>query len=128
RRNRKRPPERIEAEEQKSLPVLTTNRRNTVMRKRIAVLLGVIVTVAAVVSAVALGKPSMSPMSFKASLDSRQETPRPKGVPVRAGGSFQATLSGKPLKWTLSFDNLSGAAVAAHVHAGKKNVSGPVIV
>ena len=69
------------------------------MRKRIAVLLGVTVPVAAVVAAVALAKPSMSPMSFKTSLDSRQETPRPKGEPVRASGSFQATLTGKKLKW-----------------------------
>ena len=98
------------------------------MRKRIAVLLGVTVTVAAVVAAVGLAKPSMSPMSFKTSLDSRQETPRPKGEPVRAGGSFQATLNGKKLKWTLSYDHLSGAAVAAHIHSGKRNVSGPVIV
>ena len=98
------------------------------MRKRIAILLGVIVTVSAIVSAVAFAKPTMSPMSFKASLDSRQETPRPKGVPVKASGSFKATLTGKTLKWTLTFDNLSGAAVAAHIHSGKRNVSGPVIV
>jgi hypothetical protein len=98
------------------------------MRKRIAVLLGVTITLAAIVAAVAFAKPSMAPMSFKASLDSRQETPRAKGVPVKAGGSFQATLSGKTLKWTLTFNNLSGAAVAAHIHSGKRNVAGPVIV
>jgi hypothetical protein len=98
------------------------------MRKRIAALLGVIVTVAAVVSAVALAKPSMTPMSIKASLDSRQETPRPKGEPVRAGGTFTATLTGKKLKWKLEFSHLSGPAVAAHIHAGKRGVAGAVLI
>ena len=49
-------------------------------------------------------------------------------VPVRASGKFTATLSGKTLKWTLSFDNLSGAAVAAHVHTGKRGTAGGVII
>ena len=90
------------------------------MRKRIAVLLGVTIAVAAVVAAVAFAKPSMSPMSFKASLDSAQEVPTEKGAPVRRRRVVPgARLTGKTLKWTLTFDNLSGAAVAAHIHGGK---------
>jgi hypothetical protein len=98
------------------------------MRKRIAVLLGGVIAVVGVASAVALAKPSMSSMSFKANLDTRQEVPKESGASIRASGSFSATLSGTKLTWKLSFDHLTGAATAAHIHSGAKGKAGPVIV
>jgi hypothetical protein len=98
------------------------------MRKRIAVLLGSAVVVVGAVAAVALARPSASSTSFKANLDTRQEVPKETGASVRASGSFTATLSGTKLSWKLTFDHLTGAATAAHVHSGAKGKAGPVIV
>jgi hypothetical protein len=98
------------------------------MRKRIAVLLGSAVVVMGAVAAVALARPSASSMSFKANLDTRQEVPKETGASIRASGSFTATLTGTKLSWKLTFDHLTGAATAAHVHSGAKSKAGPVIV
>ena len=65
-----------------------------------------------------------------ATLDVRQEVPRPKGTIAQAGGSFVATLERRgtagTLAWRLTFRNLSGKATAAHVHVGKRGRPGPV--
>jgi hypothetical protein len=69
--------------------------------------------------------------SFKASLNVAQEVPKPK-APAGAGGTFTArtveSKSAKTFTWKLSFHGLSGAAVAAHVHLGKKGKPGVVII
>ena len=101
---------------------------NPHMRKRMAVLLGGVVAVVAVVAAVAVARPSTSPMSFKANLDTRQEVPKETGASIRASGKFTATVTGTKMTWKLTFDHLTGAATAAHVHAGAKGKAGPVAV
>jgi hypothetical protein len=57
--------------------------------------------------------------------------PHPK-APAGAAGSFAAksTESGSTItfRWTLRFHGLSGKAMAAHVHLGKKGKAGAVIV
>ena len=98
------------------------------MSKRMAVLLGGVIAVVGVVATVALAKPSMSSMGFKANLDTRQEVPKESGASIRASGNFTATLTGTKLSWKLSFDHLTGTATAAHVHSGAKSKAGPVIV
>jgi hypothetical protein len=98
------------------------------MRKRMTVLLGGVVVVIGVAAAVALARPSMSSMGFKANLDTRQEVPKESGASVRASGNFTATLTGTKLTWKLTFDNLTGAATASHIHSGAKGKAGPVIV
>ena len=98
------------------------------MRRRIALLLSIAVGVAGIAAAVALARPGMSPMSFKANLDTRQEVPKESGASMRASGSFTATVTGTKLTWKLTFDHLTGSAIAAHVHSGKKGAAGPVIV
>jgi CHRD domain len=98
------------------------------MRKRIAVLLGSAVVLVGAVAAVALARPSASSTSYKANLDTRQEVPKETGASIRASGSFSATLTGTKLSWKLTFDHLTGAATAAHVHSGAKGKAGPVIV
>jgi len=95
---------------------------------RIALLSGVLLGVAGLFAAVAVAGHSASPMNLSAKLNSKQEVPNPRGEPVRAGGSFTATLTGTKLTWKLTFSHLSGAAVAAHIHSGAKRKSGPVIV
>ena len=70
--------------------------------------------------------------SYNAKLTAKQEVPAPKGVPAKAGGNFKATVtengSKRSIKWTLTFHNLSGKAVAAHIHMGKPGVAGGVIL
>jgi CHRD domain len=70
--------------------------------------------------------------SFKAPLTRGAEVPKPAGAPATAGGTFVAKSveagSKITIRWTLKFHGLSGKATAAHIHLGKKGVSGPVVV
>ena len=69
--------------------------------------------------------------AFKAALNLAQEVPKPK-APAGAGGTFTAktveSTSAKTFTWKLTFHGLSGKAVAAHVHFGKKGVAGAVAI
>ena len=69
--------------------------------------------------------------SFTAALTGAAEVPKSK-APAGAGGSFTAksteTKSATTFHWVLRFHGLSGKAVAAHVHLGKKGKAGPVAV
>jgi hypothetical protein len=69
--------------------------------------------------------------SFKATLTGAAEVPKPK-APAGAGGGFtgKSTESGSKVSfhWVLRFHGLSGRAMAAHVHSGKKGKAGPVVV
>jgi len=60
------------------------------------------------------------------------ETPTPKGDVSNARGTFTATLTksgtGGQLAWRLDFSNLSGNAIAAHIHVAARGASGPVRV
>ena len=98
------------------------------MPRRMAFVTSAMLGLAGLVAAFALAGPLASPMKFSAKLNSRQEVPNPRGVPVRAGGSFTATLTGTTLTWKLTFSHLSGPAVAAHIHSGAKRKAGPVLV
>ena len=67
-----------------------------------------------------------------ATLTARQEVPRPKGTLARAGGVFTLSASkndaGTRLTWRLTFRRLTGRAVGAHVHIGRRGVAGPVAI
>ncbi len=71
-------------------------------------------------------------VGLTATLNARQEVPRPKGVPAAARGSFVATYvrkgTGGTLSWRLTFSGLSGKANAAHIHLGKPGRPGPVAI
>jgi CHRD domain len=60
------------------------------------------------------------------------ETPTPKGDVGGARGTFTATLTksgtGAELSWRLEFSNLTGNAIAAHIHVAARGVAGPVRV
>jgi hypothetical protein len=65
-------------------------------------------------------------------LNARQEVPKPKGRANRARGAFRATVTktgaDATLSWRLTFSKLTGRAVGAHVHIGRRGKAGPVAV
>ena len=75
-------------------------------------------------------QPSTS--KFSATLGSREEVPKTAGVSAAAGGTFAVTLTDSGPKfsvtWKLKFHNLTGKAVAAHIHRGKPGKAGPVLL
>jgi hypothetical protein len=67
----------------------------------------------------------------RTALGTREEVPTPKGG-ARGAGRFTLTAvksgSSAVVTWRLTFSKLTGRAVAAHIHIGKRGVSGPVAV
>jgi hypothetical protein len=67
-----------------------------------------------------------------AEMTAANETPTPKGDVSSARGAFTATLTksgtGASISWRLEFSNLSGNALAAHIHVAARGVAGPVRV
>jgi hypothetical protein len=65
-------------------------------------------------------------------MNAANETPTPKGDVSGARGTFTATLTksgtGASLSWRLEFTNLSGNAIAAHIHVAARGAPGPVRV
>ena len=71
-------------------------------------------------------------LHIAAAMVAANETPTPKGDVASARGTFTATLTksgtGGELSWRLEFSNLTGNAIAAHIHVGASGVAGPVRV
>jgi hypothetical protein len=65
-----------------------------------------------------------------ASLDAAQEVPKPTGNVANARGAFAATVektaTGATLDYDMIFRNLTGPAVAAHIHLGRPGDAGPI--
>lgn len=76
----------------------------------------------------AAGGTHKAKMSFAATLNIGQEVPHPKGTKAGASGTFTVTTTGTTLRWKLTYKHLTGAGIAAHIHAGKKGKAGTVIV
>jgi CHRD domain len=69
--------------------------------------------------------------TVSATLKNTTEVPRPKGATFARGafsGKYVEHGKTATLTWKLTFSRLTGKAVAAHIHAGKRGVAGPVIV
>jgi len=67
--------------------------------------------------------------TFKATLNAAQVVlPRAKGTKAGAAGTFSATLTGTTLRWKLTYSNLTGPAVAAHIHLGARGKTGIAVV
>ena len=62
-----------------------------------------------------------------ATLKASSEVPKPTGA-GKASGSFNGTLKGKRLHWTLRFSKLSSRPAGAHIHTGARGKAGPVVV
>ena len=69
--------------------------------------------------------------TYRAPMNSGLEVPKPTSG-ARGSGLFTATVtesgSSIALKWKLTFKGLTGKAVAAHIHKGKRGKAGPVLV
>ena len=82
-------------------------------------------------SAVALGAQAKSTYTYKAAMTVAAEVPKPS-APANARGALSATVtengSTRVIRWTLTFRNLSGKAIAAHIHRGKPGVAGGVLL
>jgi hypothetical protein len=69
--------------------------------------------------------------AVSATLKNNTEVPRPKGAPFAKGafsGKYVEHGKTATLTWKLTFSRLTGKAVAAHIHIGKRGVAGPVVV
>jgi CHRD domain len=96
--------------------------------------IGAAVVAALVIAGLAAGAAQKSEVyKFKAKLTAGAEVPKPTGVPAGATGSLAVTTvepkTGKvKLTWKLTYSHLSGKAMQAHIHMGKKGRSGNVLV
>jgi hypothetical protein len=94
--------------------------------RKLVALLAAAAVCALAVTAVSLG--ASRSMGWSAKLTAAQEIPKQAVKNTAASGAFHATLSGKKLKWTLTFSKLSGPASAAHIHMGAMGKAGNVVV
>lgn len=101
--------------------------------KRLVLLAGVVSTASALVIAGGAGARSQATtVNIDAAMTAANETPTPKGDVSSARGTFTATLTktdtGASMSWRLEFSNLSGQAIAAHIHVADRGKPGPVRV
>jgi len=94
--------------------------------------LAVAAVAALTLTALASGAAAKDVYRLNGTLTAGQEVPKPKGARAGAGGTFTSTLTeganGGTLAWKLTFRNLTGKAVAAHVHVGVRGKAGNVLV
>jgi Cu/Zn superoxide dismutase len=80
----------------------------------------------------AVARSQAATVRITAAMTAANEAPTPKGDVSAAKGTFTATLTksatGAVMTWRLEFSNLSGNAVAAHIHVAARGVAGPVRV
>jgi Cu/Zn superoxide dismutase len=85
-----------------------------------------------IVAGGAVARTSADQVQLRALMTSSEEIPAPTGDVANARGTFVAsavkTATGATLSWTLTFSNLTGNAVAAHIHSGPRGQAGPVSV
>lgn len=70
--------------------------------------------------------------TYRAGLSAGAEVPKPTGTKSGAAGSFKLALTESndkySIAWTLTFKNLTGKAIAAHIHRGRVGKAGPVLI
>ena len=96
------------------------------MRKLL--LFGVVAVVAAVGVALAMASANAPATSAKttrltAFLTVNQSIPTPAGA--RGSGKFTATVSGRTIRWRITFKRMTGAVGAAHIHAALAGRANP---
>jgi hypothetical protein len=99
--------------------------------KKFVLIVGAIALGLALVTAGgAVARSQAATVRITAAMTAANETPSPKGDVSGAQGVFTATLAksatGAVMTWRLEFSNLSGNAIAAHVHVAARGVAGPV--
>jgi hypothetical protein len=95
--------------------------------------LGAAIVAALVLTGLAIASAQSETYKFSAKLTAGAEVPKPTGVPAAATGRFIVTTvepkTGKvKLTWKLTFAHLSGRAMQAHIHLGKRGKGGNVLV
>jgi len=68
------------------------------------------------------------PTTFKANLNGSQEVPAPTSLTATGTGSLVLNPSNNTITCSLTFSNLTGPAIAAHIHQASPGVAGPVII
>jgi hypothetical protein len=90
------------------------------------------VAVALIAVGGAIGRGTASSIVLATALSAADEVPAPTGNVAGARGTFNATLTrsgaGATMEWRLTFAELTGNAIAAHVHTGPPGEAGPVTV
>lgn len=85
-----------------------------------------------VVATGAVARSSATTIRLATTLSARDEVPTPTGNVAGARGTFNATLTrsgaGATMEWQLTFAELTGNAIAAHIHTGARGEAGPVTV
>ncbi|MCE3287810.1 MAG: hypothetical protein K0S64_1416 [Gaiellaceae bacterium] len=102
------------------------------MLKTLAAGIGLLLAMAGFVVALAIAAPQRDTYKLNATLQARFEVPKPQGVPVGATGLFSGSAVEQAndrarVTWRLTFSNLSGRAMAAHIHAGRVGRAGNVM-
>lgn len=80
----------------------------------------------------ASARPQATTIQIRTVLNAAQEVPSPTGAVSNAGGTFSGTVTrsdtGASVSWQLSYDGLTGNAIAAHIHTGAVGSPGPVVL
>jgi hypothetical protein len=102
------------------------------VKRFVLLVTGGAVMLALVIAGGAGARGQATTVRVSAAMNAANETPSPKGDVAAARGTFTATLTkaatGASMSWRLEFSNLSGPAVAAHVHVAARGTAGPVRV
>ncbi|HKX48510.1 MAG TPA: CHRD domain-containing protein [Gaiellaceae bacterium] len=103
------------------------------MLKTLTAGVGLVLAVAGFLVALAIAAPQRDTYKLTANLKARFEVPKPQSVPVGATGLFTGSAVERAndrakVTWRLTFSNLSGRAMAAHIHAGRVGRAGGVMV
>lgn len=94
----------------------------------------VVAAVAALtLTGVALASSQADTYKLRAAIRPGSEIPKPAGVPAGATGLFtgksvELANDKASLTWKLTFSHLSGRAIAAHIHVGRRGKAGTVLV
>jgi hypothetical protein len=88
--------------------------------------------IAVLVAGAAVARTTADQVQWRALMTSAEEVPAPTGEVTSARGTFTSavakTAAGATLQWRLTFSNLTGDAVAAHIHTAPRGQPGPVSV
>jgi hypothetical protein len=102
------------------------------MVKTLSAGIGVVLAAAGFMGALAIAAPEKDTYRLNAGLNARAEVPKPQGVRAGASGRFTGTVVEQDddrarVAWRLTFAQLSGRAVAAHIHTGRVGRAGGVM-
>jgi hypothetical protein len=88
--------------------------------------------VLALTAAAGAGRQAVRQVNVSAAMNAKQEVPAPTASAAEATGAFTGVVTsddaGARFTWKLAFANLTGPALAAHLHIAARGEAGPVIV